>query len=101
MVEDVECYEEDEDGERVHRPAKNFKMLPVEGYFGVKINTNNDFYSYKATQAYQKRANKLMKFSQSINDSLAPTARGDDARDKLDENKKFEDLLKFLLRQSL
>lgn len=73
-------------------------MLPVEGYFGVKINTNNEFYSYKATQAYQKRANKLMKFSQNINDSLAPVSKCEDARDKLDQNKNFEELLKLLLR---
>lgn len=61
-VEVVEALEENyKTGEITVNHEKSYKMTPVDGFWGVKINLNDVYYNEKASDAYQKRAKKLMR----------------------------------------
>ena len=59
-------YEEDETGAKIKNLLKTYTMSPVENFLGIRINDKDVYYDEKACNAYNKRAKKLMKYQQHI-----------------------------------
>lgn len=48
-VDVIQGYDEDETGARIPNAEKTYRLNPVEGYVGIKINLNDKLYQDKAT----------------------------------------------------
>ena len=65
-------------------------MTPVDGFWGVKINLDDNFYNEKASEAYQKRSKKLMRMMIHINENQCGHSKTDIELENDKEQKEIE-----------